>query len=1266
MSSVARTDLPDTRPLYGLIHRTRRLLRSSWVATGAGLTLGLLLGTLVVLTALDVVTPLRPWTWTVGGKVVPMDGIVRLIALLLVVIPATWAFAVGVVRPMCRRLAAQHVARRIEQHLPGIHNRLVSSIDLDRKDRPPVSPVFHRRLLTEALERIRSFRPRMVLDGASLRKAVVFAFVATIAFGGLYAAASSRLPRAIERLFLPFADLPPVTGVAYDVQPGNADVLREEPIVFDVKVTSDADPQDLHLELYNDTGKPFHTFDLKPDRQDPKVWHAVVDGASLGAGYEDGFRYRVFGGETWSKQYRMRLVERPVIVSVQNAVYCPDYMGIKEPTLAPPQATEITGPEGGSVEVVVQAQGEVASGEVQLLKPGIKAISAHLQSERTWFDDKLPFGATAEGTWSWERLKSRSGHTEPVAIGMHGHWFRDDPVGHAVTPGDVLFAYVHIDSQSPPASILLEYNDGDTWEHRAFWGVSNNKALRKDGPAQRHMGNLPVVGQWVRLEVPAYKVGLEGKTLRGMAFKTDGGRCWWGRAGTVQTEEAGVERIAGFPMKQIEDGRWAGRFPLTGTGLFRAELKNAQGHPNKPMKEIKYVALEDKPPQVVIERQGSETVLAKPAAVPVTVSAYDDYGLEEIRLLVREGDVGEYHARVIKHFGSPERTSTVVDLLAEASKLKQGGQLWYMAEAVDRKKQTARTREYVIRIAADANAADNQLEAFEKEQDPFKKKLIDLIAQQKKIQADIEKVNKEYAPVAERVQAAMNDVKPPDKTGTDPKAPQPPQQAPKLDPELAKKYAELQTELARLGKQEEDNANLAQQIAKDLEKQAEQAGKLDLLPKQIANEMKATTQAFQDLVADAMRNLGQEMTKDSAPNQTKAPDLPGMKNKGDRIAKELEDAKSRLDALADARKKSGDDVKAALDQLRRELMELDGKLTARELQELRDYIAKLREQLKGLQDREANLEKNAENGEDLADLKRKQEDIEKEIEKMLAKAKELLDAKKKAKDRRPEFPDSPYDPDRETVKVPPREEDTNDPLPGEKKGKPGDKDPDKKGDKKDMEDDDKEPLYMPALGGKREKEDPRFAGKKRPVKKRKPMPGEKPDPSEDRKDLEDQARDNERNLDNADKALGSDQKSLEDMLRDLESALKSSPSQKGKNGQQGEADQLAEQLRQMMQSEAMKQARAMAGRMKSSMKGQQPGQQQQPSASNNPNANGNDQRGSKEADLSKLDPDTRAMLLKLPPSKLRDELIQGMSEQGPEAYRAFIQDYFKRLTETKK
>ena len=36
--------------------------------------------------------------------------------------------------------------------------------------------------------------------------------------------------------------------------------------------------------------------------------------------------------------------------------------------------------------------------------------------------------------------------------------------------------------------------------------------------SRRYMGALPAVGQWVRLEVPAAQVGLEGRTLNGMAF----------------------------------------------------------------------------------------------------------------------------------------------------------------------------------------------------------------------------------------------------------------------------------------------------------------------------------------------------------------------------------------------------------------------------------------------------------------------------------------------------------------------------------------------------------------------------------------------------------------------------------------------------------------------------------------------------------------------------------------------------------------------------
>src|SRR6185295_14644020 len=69
---------------------------------------------------------------------------------------------------------------------------------------------------------------------------------------------------------------------------------------------------------------------------------------------------------------------------------------------------------------------------------------------------------------------------------------------------------------------------------RAYWGA-NQIAYGTDGTAsRRYMGPLPAPGQWARLEVPASLVGLEGRTLNGMAFALFGGRATWDRAGKSQ------------------------------------------------------------------------------------------------------------------------------------------------------------------------------------------------------------------------------------------------------------------------------------------------------------------------------------------------------------------------------------------------------------------------------------------------------------------------------------------------------------------------------------------------------------------------------------------------------------------------------------------------------------------------------------------------------------------------------------------------------------
>ena len=50
-----------------------------------------------------------------------------------------------------------------------------------------------------------------------------------------------------------------------------------------------------------------------------------------------------------------------------------------------------------------------------------------------------------------------------------------------------------------------------------------------------------------------------------------------------------------------------------------------------------------------------------------------------------------------------------------------------------------------------------------------------------------------------------------------------------------------------------------------------------------------------------------------------------------------------------------------------------------------------------------------------------------------------------------------------------------------------------------------------------------------------------------------------------------------------------------------------------------------------------------------------------EAILKDLDPSTKAIILKMQP-RMREELLQGLREEGPEGYQRFIRDYFERLT----
>ncbi|HEY0076373.1 MAG TPA: DUF1549 and DUF1553 domain-containing protein [Abditibacteriaceae bacterium] len=103
-----------------------------------------------------------------------------------------------------------------------------------------------------------------------------------------------------------------------------------------------------------------------------------------------------------------------------------------------------------------------------------------------------------------------------------------------VPSNGTLFAYVYLDPQNPPKSVMLQWNTG-TWSHRANWGDADAIPYGQKNTVEKiQMGELPKSGEWVRLEVPVEKLKLgAGVKFQGMAFTQFGGTVYWDKAGVV-------------------------------------------------------------------------------------------------------------------------------------------------------------------------------------------------------------------------------------------------------------------------------------------------------------------------------------------------------------------------------------------------------------------------------------------------------------------------------------------------------------------------------------------------------------------------------------------------------------------------------------------------------------------------------------------------------------------------------------------------------------
>ena len=149
----------------------------------------------------------------------------------------------------------------------------------------------------------------------------------------------------------------------------------------------------------------------------------------------------------------------------------------------------------------------------------------------------------AESLAPWGPPPGGGGHRGLLAAGLHQHVFDSATSLISVSAGQNLYAWAYLDPDNPPRVLMLQWNSGGSWEHRAYWAASGDGALISwgtDGTVSRaRMGDMPPAGRWLRLEVPVSAVGLTSASVSGMAFTLYDGQAAFGAAGRLTP--AGVD-----------------------------------------------------------------------------------------------------------------------------------------------------------------------------------------------------------------------------------------------------------------------------------------------------------------------------------------------------------------------------------------------------------------------------------------------------------------------------------------------------------------------------------------------------------------------------------------------------------------------------------------------------------------------------------------------------------------------------------------------------
>ena len=172
-------------------------------------------------------------------------------------------------------------------------------------------------------------------------------------------------------------------------------------------------------------------------------------------------------------------------------------------------------------------------------------------AEEVWFEDAFPEGAAVGSSGhplTYVDAPVFSGKKSLRRTGAAGgqNYYESGASPLRVPTEATLFVHVLVDAADPPGEVMVQFHAG-AWKHRALWGADVIEFGAK-GTTERHAaGPLPEAGKWVRLEVPAEKMGLSaGMAITGYAFTVDKGTVHFDRMGMKGKRDPAADPAVSF------------------------------------------------------------------------------------------------------------------------------------------------------------------------------------------------------------------------------------------------------------------------------------------------------------------------------------------------------------------------------------------------------------------------------------------------------------------------------------------------------------------------------------------------------------------------------------------------------------------------------------------------------------------------------------------------------------------------------------------------